>query len=413
MKDGFSLVLSGQSRIARDVRQSGSEGFSATLDFLRAADLAFTNFENTILGRHGGFPVKTGYRVPPGADVLDALAWTGFRALSLANNHAFDLGPPGILSTLEDVAARGFLHAGTGADAGSAARPGFLDTVAGRIALVAMDASPQPDFFYAADARDGNPARPGINRLEVAQSLVLGGADYDSLLSISETSGNELRKARKAAVGFGKASAGHSAVGSEAFDFCGLLVERGEGTKEARTIVAADRERQLAAIRAAAASSDFVIAYLHHHLWEADWEAVPGWTQAFARDCIDAGANAFVSHGVPVLQGLEIYRGQPLFYSLGNFIFHSHRAATRTDDRIWTSVVAKCRFDGRGRLDTAEFLPIVLGGERALGDRELPREVPEAVGGAMAEGIIARFAALSGAFGSNIALDGGKGRLVL
>jgi poly-gamma-glutamate capsule biosynthesis protein CapA/YwtB (metallophosphatase superfamily) len=48
----------------------------------------------------------------------------GFNALALSNNHAFDLGPSGVLSTLEEVAARDFLHAGIGVDAAHARLPG-------------------------------------------------------------------------------------------------------------------------------------------------------------------------------------------------------------------------------------------------------------------------------------------------
>lgn len=44
-------------------------------------------------------------------------------------------------------------------------------------------------------------------------------------------------------------------------------------------------------------------------------------TRAFARACIDAGADAFIGHHPHVVQGMEWYGGKPVLYSLGNFVF--------------------------------------------------------------------------------------------
>ncbi|MFQ6038154.1 MAG: CapA family protein [Candidatus Aminicenantales bacterium] len=41
----------------------------------------------------------------------------------------------------------------------------------------------------------------------------------------------------------------------------------------------------------------------------------------FAHACIDAGADAFFGAGPHRLSGIEIYKGKPVFYSLGNFLF--------------------------------------------------------------------------------------------
>ncbi|MER9210434.1 CapA family protein, partial [Mesorhizobium sp. M0771] len=114
MKDQFCAVVTGQSLIKHDIRDVKNERFIAVTDFLRQGDVVFTNFESTILGKHGGWPTKGKYFGYSRAEVLDALQAIGFNALALANNHAFDLGAGGILSTLEEVEARGLLHAGIG-----------------------------------------------------------------------------------------------------------------------------------------------------------------------------------------------------------------------------------------------------------------------------------------------------------
>jgi poly-gamma-glutamate synthesis protein (capsule biosynthesis protein) len=72
--------------------------------------------------------------------VLDCLKDMGFNLLSLSNNHAWDLGEAGLRITAGEVMHRGFAHAGTGVNSTAATAPGFLDTPAGRVALIAMAA---------------------------------------------------------------------------------------------------------------------------------------------------------------------------------------------------------------------------------------------------------------------------------
>jgi poly-gamma-glutamate capsule biosynthesis protein CapA/YwtB (metallophosphatase superfamily) len=402
----ITLALAGQSRILHDLRGDSAPAFLAALEPVRRAEAAFTNLEATIWGRHEGWPLKKGFPRPPGPEVLDALRWMGFGLLSLANNHAFDLGPPGVLSTLEEAGVRGFAHAGAGHDLAAASRPGFLDTPRGRVALVAMDSSPQPDFFYADDARGGNPARPGINRQNVLQALGLPAADYERLAAISAAAGHAARRAEYERVGFREAL-------TDAMDFYGTRVERGDRIDELRTLDPRDLERNLAAIRGASRAADLVVAYDHHHLWGASWEQPPDWIRELAHLCIDAGASAFVSHGVPVLQGVEIYRRRPIFYSLGNWVFHSHRRSTYANPWIWKSVVAVCSFDRQGELERAQLLPVVLGGPEALADESLPRDAPHAVGGALAAEILQRMANLSTLLGARIEIHGGRGRIAV
>ncbi len=76
----------------------------------------------------------------------------------------------------------------------------------------------------------------------------------------------------------------------------------------------------LADIRAArAAGADVVIPFMH---W--GWEREPEPTERqrqLARLMIDAGADAVVGGHPHVTQGTETYRGKPIVYSLGNFVF--------------------------------------------------------------------------------------------
>ena len=65
-------------------------------------------------------------------------------------------------------------------------------------------------------------------------------------------------------------------------------------------------------------SADIVIVSLH---WGVHFVPKPltDYQPAVARAAIDAGASAVLGHHPHVLQAVEVYKGAPIFYSLGNF----------------------------------------------------------------------------------------------
>ncbi len=67
--------------------------------------------------------------------------------------------------------------------------------------------------------------------------------------------------------------------------------------------------------------ADLVIPFMH---WGWEHERIAGQRQRqLARLMIDAGADAVVGGHPHVTQDVEQYRGKPVFYSLGNFVFDS------------------------------------------------------------------------------------------
>jgi len=78
-------------------------------------------------------------------------------------------------------------------------------------------------------------------------------------------------------------------------------------------------------VRAArAAGADIVIPFMH---WGWEYESGPNPRQRqLARAMIDAGADAVVGGHPHVTQGAEVYRGKPIIYSLGNFVFDGFEA---------------------------------------------------------------------------------------
>lgn len=66
-----------------------------------------------------------------------------------------------------------------------------------------------------------------------------------------------------------------------------------------------------------------VIVCLH---WGVEHTLHPApWQRHEARMLVDAGADAVVGHHPHTVQDVELYRGRPVFYSLGNFIFDLDR----------------------------------------------------------------------------------------
>lgn len=138
-----------------------------------------------------------------------------------------------------------------------------------------------------------------------------------------------------------------------------------------------DVARSLDSIRSARASGATVLFCLHNHHWEPVQSDTPAFQRVFARQCIDAGAAAFVAHGTPLMQGIERYRGAPLFHGLGNFIFQTRKADDFYKTPTWRSLIVDARFRD-GRFLSATLLPVELdsskhGGEFSRGTPQLSK----------------------------------------
>tara|TARA_B100002003_G_scaffold251646_1_gene296472 strand:- start:5505 stop:6350 length:846 start_codon:yes stop_codon:yes gene_type:complete len=86
-----------------------------------------------------------------------------------------------------------------------------------------------------------------------------------------------------------------------------------------------DLDRILRSVRNGKFYSDFAIATIHAHQSQSVMERFHSSTQPpefyvdLAHQAIDNGADIWVGHGVHTLRGLEIYKGKPIFYGLGEF----------------------------------------------------------------------------------------------
>jgi poly-gamma-glutamate capsule biosynthesis protein CapA/YwtB (metallophosphatase superfamily) len=374
---GLTITLAGQSMIRSDLRVTAPAQMK-TLSALLEGDVRFTNFEAVVTdpGEPNERTPETrpngGWLTPPGA--LGSLQSMGFNLVSLSNNHAWDLKIPGIQHTLREAKALGLAHAGIGSTLDEAVAPGYLRTPNGTVALIAMASG------EVAPGGAATPTRPGVNELRVHQG-----------------------------------SEGH--VNGTTADQYGLPLRRHDE----------DAQHILQSIRAAHQQADLVIVYQHNHIFEKPFEAIfgeelperlvpPEWIKQWAHEEVEAGADIVVMHGAPLLHGTEMYRGKPIFYDLGNFVFNLPLTTTRLDEPIiWESVVAYLQYEGK-TLQSIRFRPVVMNkiGEgvpeahdsHANNQFLATRGLSQPATGNQGRYILQRLADLSRPFGTTIAIDG-------
>jgi len=101
-----------------------------------------------------------------------------------------------------------------------------------------------------------------------------------------------------------------------------------------------DPKPVLDAIMATRPQADLVVVNIH---WGKEGAAFPEeYQQKLAKALVDSGADIVMGHHPHVLQGVEIYRGKLIAYSLGNFVF-SNKTGAPMD-----SVMLKARYGPTG-----------------------------------------------------------------
>lgn len=105
-------------------------------------------------------------------------------------------------------------------------------------------------------------------------------------------------------------------------------------------------------VAAAKAQARLVVPFFH---WGREGQHLPEeYQKRLARAAIDAGAAAVLGAHPHVLQGLELYRGSPVAYSLGNFIFGGN-----WNPRDKEALIFKARFSHEKYLG-AELVPVLV-----------------------------------------------------
>lgn len=117
-------------------------------------------------------------------------------------------------------------------------------------------------------------------------------------------------------------------------------------------------EESAARVAQAAAEADIVVVQIHSGV---EYAPVP--TLALsqsARAAIDAGASIVFGHHPHVLQGVEWYKGAPIFWSLGNLFFDQNRYIT------FPATMVRSVWDADGSLLDLRLLPLYMDSYRPV-----------------------------------------------
>ncbi len=424
-QDRFTMALTGDSIITRKLSVYDEPEFLRMIDLMREADLAFTNVE-VLFHDWESYPMSssggTYMRAQP--ELVQEFVWAGIDIGSLANNHSGDYGPPAMLLTEKYIREAGIVAAGVGRSLAEAREAKFIETRNGRVALISL-ASTFPDHSRAGKSRDDIPPRPGLNPLRYVTTYEV---TRDQLEQVRQTmrdlkmnppeSSDQLRFLRNR---------------FEVADSPGVRTEpHAEDTAEIAAIV-----------RNARRQADYVMVTIHAHEGAPgpDSRMVPAqFLETFARAMVDAGASAFVGHGPHALRAIEMYKGVPIMYSLGDFIFQNETlqrlpyenyhgvglaedagladfndARYDNDTRgfpaipeIWEAVIAVPEWSGQ-QLVELTLHPISLG----FGQPRHVRGRPMMAEGALADKILNDLVRISQPYGTEFVVQDGVARVVL
>jgi poly-gamma-glutamate synthesis protein (capsule biosynthesis protein) len=403
--DGFTLAAGGDLLGLRQPVAPGRDpAFQKVIALFRGADAGFANLEGNVFdigsfhGRGGG-PLHA-------ASVAGQLRDLGLTLLQASNNHSFDYGTDGIVATIDALDTAKVVHAGTGRNLSDAARPGILVTPKGSVAMISATSTVQLGAA-AQTGRNDQPGQPGVNPLRNNAVTLVNKGELDTMRAIAARGGlNYPADATQIMI-----------KPNDADERTGETFRLSDRTGLTYDVTKGDRDALLASISAAKRTNDMVVFTIHahetangaqDHLVPGDSLAPADFLVSFYHDAIDAGADAVVATGLHSVQGIEVYKGRPIFYSLGSLFFEL--------GKIWPSdwydsIVTTTEYRG-GKPYLVKLFPIALG--EPLEGRPRERQgLPELATGADATRILQEVQRRSQRFGTKIRIENGVGIVLL
>ena len=427
VEDGFSFAAGGDL-IGPDqtLRGPPDPKLEAVARHFRDADLGFANNEGSIfdLSTFKGWQADEtggGWPIAPAIVARDLKA-LGITMMSKANNHATDWGTEGLVATLASLRAAGIVEAGAGMTRAAARAPAYLTTRNGIAALVdtASTFTPMSVACPPPAPRYGPYAKgcPGISALHVREVHLLPHAQFNELESLlGGLRVTSLRQSWSGELGSARAGQGRRDL------LVGSAVFRGAAARGINwEMNPGDYRAIIDGVREARQHANFVLFSIHAH--EITPYRNPGHGDdndtarpaSFERElfhaAIDAGADAVVRNGPHVLGGIEIYKGKPIFYSLGSFFFQfggmrSYQvpggALIRFSDAWFQTLVPVTTYE-HGQVSEIRLYPIEIESSHSPTDgRPRPADPAQAVE------ILERVKRLSAPYGTHIEIENGIG----
>ena len=325
----FTLASVGDLMMRRPASHSADIGVQAALRLIREADLAIGNMEGELANLRDFNGPLNGFVGTH--EVAADLKTIGFDMVNRSQKHLLDSEVEGMFSTNALLDEAGIVHAGTGKNLDEAAAPAYLELPQGRVAMVGMHAPLWPELRrLAATPQIGNlGGRPGLNMLNYSETIVVSEAQLASLKQVRDqflqfSSGYDNPRQAPNNEPVDRLRFPASSSGRQDPTYRAARPGETPGTI-GYTLNPGDLSRTLRSIRNAKRYADFVVATAHVHQGRSVLEQMHLSTQPpefyidLAHQSIDIGADAFVGHGVQLLRGIEIYKGKPIFYGLGEF----------------------------------------------------------------------------------------------
>lgn len=230
---------------------------------LGGGDLNICQLEPVLSKRGSPLPqARLAMRSDPAA--ATAIRNAGFHCVSFASNHCMDWGCEAFFDTIDALRAADLTPIGVGANAEEARKPALFDPGGTRVAVLAYN-SILPTGYWA------EAGRPGCTPLR-------------------------------------------------AWTFYEQIEHDQPGTPPRIHTSAhrGDLEAMCEDIRRAKESAHVVIVMMH---WGIHFVSavLAEYQRGIAHAAIEAGADLIAGHHPHLLKGVEVYRGQVVFYSLGNF----------------------------------------------------------------------------------------------
>jgi len=258
--------------------------FAHVTNVIKSADIAFCQLEANYSERRTALPQA---RIPSVAHPRNApsIKKAGFNVVSFASNHALDCGYETFLDTIEVMKGTGINLIGVGRNIEEARRPQIINCKETKIAFLAY-CSILP-MGYWADA-----SRPGCAPMRAWTVYEQIEHDQPGTPARIHTFANE-------------------------YDKAGMI----EDIKKVRS------------------QADIVMISAHWgiHFKEAE---IAMYQKEYAYAALEAGADIILGHHAHILKAIEIYKGKPIVYSLGNFALDLSLPSEVLESPRWRELMA-------------------------------------------------------------------------
>lgn len=423
----LTITATGDSLFVAPLPSEYETDLNEIRSYLAAGEVRITNLE-TNLGPFGDFASAYSggtWLNTEEAAFLDLMKY-GFNYYGTANNHSMDYSYHALRSTNAILDKYRLAHSGTGESLAEAGRAAEIGTKEGKVGVIAVTTTFEK-ASQAGVASLGSKARPGVNFVRPKQYTVVGKDDLQTLREIAARSGINDARDREVADGFLPPDADGT------FTFGKTVFTTPDGKRSECN--AKDLARLTDSIGAAKEKYTAVVVLIHSHEGEGAATDVPQFLEELAHACIDAGASAIIGGGCHRLRPMELYRGFPIFYSLGDFIYQGmevkylpadfmeaygipanstaweglmarsrgNRIGLQTKICNYRTVIPKMTFGADGKLTELELLPVELGFSR----KDRRNGLPAAARGEEAETIFCELRSLSERYKVGMELRGG------